>query len=304
MTGEVDTPTPEPIGRPGRTPPWPPTVVVVAYGSEVQLSACLETLGPGLPVVVVDNGLSDEALRISESAGATYVRPHANIGFAAAVNVALREHRPPGSDVLLLNPDALLKIPDVIALRDELHRSEVHAAVGPRLTDPAGAAQKGLWPIPSPWLALAAIFGAADHFSRRQFVSGAVLFLRSDALESVGHFDERFFLYAEESDWQLRALRAGWRVGLAPEASAVHLSGGTSADPVRRQLLFNASAERFVRKWYGTLGWQVFRTASILTALRRLLLAKSTQERALQRRGINQHLRGPVRSARRLQDVT
>jgi GT2 family glycosyltransferase len=304
LMGEVDPPAAEAIGHRGHSSPWPPTVVVVAYGSEDHLSACLDTLGPGLPVVVVDNGLSDKALRLSESAGATYVRPHANIGFAAAVNVALREHRPPGSDVLLLNPDALLKIPDILALRDELHRSDVLAAVGPRLTDPAGAAQKELWPIPSPWLAVAAIFGVADHFSRRRFVSGAVLFLRSDAVNSVGHLDERFFLYAEESDWQLRALRAGWQVGLAPKASAIHLSGGTSADTLRRQLLFNASAEHFVRKWYGNLGWQVFRIASILTALRRFLLTRDAEERAMQRRAMNQYLQGPVRSRRRLRDVT
>ena len=54
--------------------------------------------------------------------------------------------------------------------------------------------------------------------------------------------------------------------GLTPDAAALHLSGGTSADPVRRELLFDASAERFARKWYGTFGWQLFRAASILAA--------------------------------------
>ena len=275
MTHGATSGSPGPVGRTDGSLPWPPMVVIVAYGSEDQLEACLHTLGPDLPVVVVDNGGSDRAQRICQSSGATYVRPHTNIGFAAAVNVALRGHRDPGSDVLLLNPDARLRVTDLTKMRDELHRSSDLAAVGPQAGQSRlGSAQKELWPIPSPWSALSGVIGAADLLSRRRFVSGAVLLLRGTAIDSVGTFDERFFLYAEETDWQLRALKAGWRVGLAPDATAVHLSGGTSADPVRRELLFDASAERFARKWYGTFGWQLFRAASILAALRRLVMAR------------------------------
>ena len=116
-------------------------------------------------------------------------------------------------------------------------------------------------------------------------------------------FDERFFLYAEETDWQLRALKAGWRVGVASEATAVHLSGGTSADPVRRQLLFNASAELFARKWYGPFGWQFFRAASLLAALRRYAMSRDIDTRMTQRRAIAHYWRGPVRCAQNLEGI-
>ncbi len=278
-------------------------VVIVAYGSEDQLEACLHTLGPNLPVVVVDNGGSDRAQRICKSVGATYVRSHTNIGFSAAVNVALRGHRVPGDDVLLLNPDARLRVTELMKMRDELHRSSDLAAVGPRLVDPAGETQRELWPVPSPWSTLSGVIGAADRLSRRRFVSGAVLLLRGAAIDSIGIFDERFFLYAEETDWQLRALKAGWRVGLALDATAVHLSGGTSVDPVRRELLFDASAERFARKWYGTFGWQLFRAASILAALRRLVMARDMETRMTQRRTIAHYWRGPVRCMQNLERI-
>jgi GT2 family glycosyltransferase len=278
-------------------------VVIVAYGSEDQLAASLDTLGRDLPVVVVDNGASDRAQRICQSSGATYVRPHTNIGFAAAVNMALRGHREPGSDVLLLNPDACLRATDLTKMRDELYSSSDLAAIGPRLVNPDGGEQKELWPIPSPWSALSGVIGATELLSRRRFVSGAVLLLRGTAIDSVGTFDERFFLYAEETDWQLRALRAGWRVGLAPDATAVHLSGGTSVDPVRRELLFDASAERFARKWYGTFGWQLFRGASILAALRRLIMTRDIEARMTQRRAIARYWRGPIRCAQNLDDM-
>ena len=304
MTPESISGLSEPVGRTEGSLPWPPMVVIVAYGCEDQLAASLHALGPGLPVVVVDNGGSDRAQRICESSGATYVRPHTNIGFAAAVNVALREYREPGRDVLLLNPDACLRVTDLTKMRDELYRSSDLAAIGPRLVNPDGSEQKELWPIPSPWSTLSGVIGAAELFSRRRFVSGAVLLLRGTAIDSVGTFDERFFLYAEEADWQLRALKEGWRVSLAKDATAVHLSGGTSADPVRRELLFDASAERFALKWYGTFGWQLFRTASILAALRRLIMARDIEEKLTQRRTIAHYWRGPVRCAQDLEGVS
>ena len=123
-----------------------------------------------------------------------------------------------------------------------------------------------------------------------------MLLLRGDGLDSMGPFDERYFLYAEEADWQLRATRAGWRVAVSKDTVATHAGGATSADPVMRELLFNASAERFVRKWHGSLGWQVFRIASLCSAMRRLITARDGHTRAVQRRVIAHYCRGPIRT--------
>jgi GT2 family glycosyltransferase len=270
-------------------------VLVVAYGSEQHLGACLETLGPGLQVVVVDNGRSDQARKICSAFGAEYLTPTANVGFAAAVNLGLRARRDSDMDVLLLNPDARLLQSDLGILHEHLHGSYDLAAAGPQLLGPGGDTQKALWPIPSPWIALATIFGAADHLSRQQFVNGAVLLLRGAAIETIGALDDRFFLYSEEADWQLRAIRAGWKVTVDHDATAIHVGGGTSSDPAQRELLFNASAERFIRKWYGSLGWHVFRTASIIAALRRLVTSRDDGTKATYRRAIGQFWRGPIR---------
>ena len=259
-------------------------VVVVAYGSEHHLRGCLETLGPGFRVLVVDNGGSTRARDICATLGADYLRTAKNIGFAAAVNLAIELRRESGMDVLLLNPDARLSPTDVGILRDRLHSSNNVAAVGPRLLGPDGDSQKASWPVPSPWMAMATIIGAGEILCRRRFVNGAVLLLRGTAIDMIGSLDERFFLYSEEADWQLRAFRAGWTAAVVQEAVAVHLGGGTSSDPVQRELLFNASAERFIRKWYGSLGWQVFRAASILAALRRLLTSHNDRRTATYRR--------------------
>jgi len=283
---------------------YPIMVVVVAYGIEDQLASCLDALGPGLPVVIVDNGSSERARQVCLSAGATYVRPASNIGFAAAVNLAVHDHRRDGCDVLLLNPDARLLPSDLALMREQFLRQRDLAATGPRLVNPDGSSQKSEWPMPSPWTALASVIGVADRVIRRRFVGGAALLLRGDAIDAVGTLDEQYFLYAEESDWQLRAVRAGWRVGVTPGATAVHTSGATSSDQDRRELLFNASAERFIRKWYGTFGWQVFRAASIIAGLRRLAFASGgKQSKATHVRAITHYWRGPVRYANAIGDT-
>jgi len=104
------------------------------------------------------------------------------------------------------------------------------------------------------------------RFDRAQhFAIGSVLLLRSEAISTVGLFDERFFLYAEEVDWQKRATDAGWRIAIA-QVDATHIGAGTGGDGTRREALFFASNEEYQRKHFGAAGWQSFRIAVMLGA--------------------------------------
>jgi N-acetylglucosaminyl-diphospho-decaprenol L-rhamnosyltransferase len=82
--------------------------------------------------------------------------------------------------------------------------------------------------------------------------SGAFLVLRRRALEDVGPFDERFFLYYEEADWLVRAKARGWRTLFLPAVEAVH-DAGTSSGEARAALSLHllASQHRYVRKHHG-----------------------------------------------------
>lgn len=273
-------------------------VAIVAYGAEDHLASCLASLRGELPVIVVDNGASDEASSLCRAWGAQYVRSPDNVGFAVAVNSAIAA-RGDDEHLLLLNPDARITPEDAQLLVGRLESSPDLAAVAPRLLFADGSDQKTVWPMPSPWVATLGLIGLSDRLAKRYFLSGAVLVLRGEAIGEVGRLDERFFLYAEEADWQMRALRAGWRVEVIPDVRAVHVGGATSTDNVHRQQLFNASAELFVRKWYGKRGWTVFRVASILVAVRRWLMSTSRQARDIQARALVSYLRGPVRHAGR-----
>jgi GT2 family glycosyltransferase len=249
-------------------------------------------------VTVVDNSSSEEVAAVAERHGADYVDAGANRGFAAGVNIALRRlEADPPENVLLLNPDAVIEPDDLTALVAFARSSDRLAAVAPRLLSRDGVEERVAWPFPSPWRAwLEAVgLGRLLHFGRK-FVIGAVLLLDWDAVREIGRFDERFFLYCEETDWQRRAAGQGWRSGVCTEAVARHAGAGTSDDPARREALFHAAHETYIRKWFGTSGWWAYRAAAGFGAIARVVLL-SGERRSVARRRAAIYLRGPHRWA-------
>ena len=87
------------------------------------------------------------------------------------------------------------------------------------------------WPFPTPpgaWLEAVGLGRLRDR--HQAYAVGTVLLLRAAALRQVGGFDERFFLYAEETDWARRAASLGWRHGVVPTVTALHVGAATSTD--------------------------------------------------------------------------
>lgn len=273
-------------------------VVVVAYGSPELLRRALAPL-VSLPLTVVDNSSLPEIAALCRELGVRYLDPGRNGGFAAGVNAALADRLVPGADVLLVNPDAEITVESVALLHRALRAEPDLASVGPSQSDGHGTTARVSWPFPSPRAAWreAIGFGAAKRGPR--YVIGSVLLLRAEALAQVGGFDERFFLYAEETDWAYRAHRLGWRHRAVPEATARHVGGGTSSDPARRGAHFFASQERYLRKHHGALGWQSARAAQVLGSTVRGLVLPGERGRAARRRAAI-YREGPVRAAARI----
>jgi GT2 family glycosyltransferase len=152
-----------------------------------------------------------------------------------------------GDYFLLLNSDAW-------AIDDAVERlvafAEEHpeaAVVGPRLLNPDGSLQRSVRGDPTLWRlateyfflrklaprtrALNAFYGAAfahDEVREAEFVMGSVMLVRREAVDTVGLFDEDFFMFSEETDWLYRFRQAGWKVFFTPEAEFVHVGGATT----------------------------------------------------------------------------
>ena len=291
----------------------PPEVIVVAYGTPDLLRRALEPLAGKLETTVVDNSSSPAVRQVAELAGARYLDPGRNGGFAAGVNHGLAHRRHPGRDVLLLNPDAVVAAEDVLALQRALHARPRAASAGPAQVDAAGVPARVEWPFPSPaaaWRealgldalarlarrplrapATATAAATAPAGARGTYVVGSVLLLRADALADVGGLDERYFLYAEETDWAYRAHRRGWEHVLVHEVVATHVGAATSTDEVRRETWVRASQERYFRTHFGAAGWAAARAAGVVGAGLRAVVGP---DRAAARRRLRLLARGPA----------
>ncbi|MCW2528977.1 MAG: group 1 glycosyl transferase [Pseudonocardiales bacterium] len=271
-------------------------VIIVAYDCDPHLDACLASLDLGAQVFVLDNADSAATANLCERHGARYLGSPSNLGFAGGVNLAVTHQWDGQQDVLLLNPDALVTRADVTCLSKFLHERPDRAAVGPRLVGESGSAARADFPFPSPVQAWFEALGLSRWWRGRRFVIGAVLLIKGRALAELGGLDEGFFLYAEETDWQLRAVRSGWTVAVDRSVQATHIGGASSSDPARREAYFYRSAEIFARRWYGSRGWAIMRLAGVVAAARRATLSNK-DGRVIARRTLVRFVRGPVRSA-------
>jgi N-acetylglucosaminyl-diphospho-decaprenol L-rhamnosyltransferase len=218
------------------------SAVVVTYDAMPWLEQCLQSLA-GIECVVVDHGSGDGSVEAAKAAGATVIEQE-NLGLAAGWNRGLRATE--SRYVLILNADAWLvgdALERLVAFADAHPRA---AIVGPRLRNPDGTLQRSVRGFPTLWrLATEYLFlrklaphsealngfyaGGFDHESAREaeFVMGAALLVRREAIAEVGEADESFFLFSEEVDWCYRFEQAGWEVWFTPEAEVVHVGGAS-----------------------------------------------------------------------------
>lgn len=257
---------------PGRPRPDLSVIVVTHNGRERALETLESALGAqswlDAEWLVVDAGSSDgtpEAIASRFPEIKLFRRE--NRGFAASNNVALREAR--GRYVLLLNPDVTFRrgsLGELVAQMDA--RPEVGLASVIQ-SDPDGRPQPSIRRFPSS----ARSFGEALFASRWPFggglgeevtdparyrsagradwLVGAFLIARREAVEAVGPMDESFFLYAEEMDWCRRFWQAGWQVEHLPTLTVVHHCGGGSSGSLKPQLTH--SRILFADKHFGRL---------------------------------------------------
>jgi N-acetylglucosaminyl-diphospho-decaprenol L-rhamnosyltransferase len=240
--------------------------VVVNHDAGEALLGCVASLrAAGVEqIVVVDNASSDGSLEAlaARDAAVTLLPTGANLGYGRAANRGVA--RCAAEFVLVCNPDLVVGPEAVKVLLAELDTHPEVAAVGPRILDAAGAVYPSARAFPSyrdaAGHALLGLFLPDNAFSRRyrlaaadpaeerevDWVSGAFVMVRRVAFDSVGGFDEGYFMYVEDLDLCWRLAQAGWSVRYAPQASVVHLQGLSSArHPYKMLLAHHRSTWRF-----------------------------------------------------------
>ena len=241
-------------------------VIVVSYNSADWLPACLESViahgeGLKLDLVVVDSGSTDETAELvtSKFPTARLVQCE-NHGFGHANNRGLMTTD--ARYLLFLNPDTEVRDGTFVELLSAMDRRPGVGAAGVRQLTPDGEVFPTIRRFPSVRRSFFEAVGSerlplrSSSLGEREldlslydqeipcdWTSGSFLLARREALDSAGLFDERFFLYSEETDLCFRIKQAGWEIVHLPFFTIVHHADKAGWDPtVYAQETYRATA--------------------------------------------------------------
>ena len=265
-------------------------IVIVNWNSGDQLRECLASLARTAPrdilgqVMVIDNASSDNSLVNIEkiSLPMRVIRNRENRGFAAACNQGAAAAS--ADFILFLNPDTKLTS-DALFVPLTLLSKPDQAGVGIcgiQLLDEQGRVARSCSRLPTPGILIAQSLGLNrilsswfpsqamtewDHGSTRTLdqVIGAFFLVRREVFESLGGFDERFYVYFEEVDFSLRARTAGWRTLYLADVQAYHRGCGASEHAKAHRLFYSLQSRMlYAAKHFSKLGAGMVIAATLL----------------------------------------
>jgi len=263
------------------------SILIPTLNVRQMLKACLESIKQYTPadtyeIIVADNASSDGTLEMlkMDFPDVKVLTSDKNDGFSKPVNRLLKEAK--GEFLVLLNPDTLL-IEDVFSPQlDWLAENEQVGVCIPKVLNSDGTFQvqskRGdakpaavfgyflrlgkLFPqnrafnsYLMPWL-------DEDEIAEVDAVSGSCMIIRRACWEQVGDFDETFFAYQEDSDYCIRARKAGWKVMYVPISEIIHYGGqgGSKARPFKsiwewHRSYFVLYKKHFAREHFFLFNW-------------------------------------------------
>ena len=253
------------------------SVLIVNHNAGALLAKCVDSvLEQVQEVIIVDNASTDTSLaeletRFPSENRLKQIHTGMNLGFSAGCNIGLNAATTPF--ILFLNPDCIPE-DDAIQRLLQVMKSDPHIGmVGGRLINPDGTEQGGgRRAIPTPWRSFVRAFGLYRlekywpqlffdfHLHQQplpqtpvpvEAISGALMLVRREAIESVGNWDEGYFLHCEDLDWCMRFQQKGWQIMFAPDAPVMHYRGTCSkARPFFVAWHKHKGMLRFYKKFY------------------------------------------------------
>jgi hypothetical protein len=263
------------------------TVSIVSSGDPAMLEACLDSIpsaagGTSVETVVVDNAVGIPASLAAERSGVEVVVGGIRRGFGANHNLACARAR--GRHVFILNDDTVLDPGCIERLCGFMDANPAVAAAGPRLRHGDGRRQPSAFHFPTPArVALTTLtlqragwdMSGGERIRSVDWIHGAAMMVRRDALEAAGGLDEGFYMYLEDVDLCRRLRDRGFQIAFFPPAGLVHHeNSSTAAVPLRRVYQHARSRGIYARKHHGAAGERAVQALTAATFLARSAIAR------------------------------
>jgi N-acetylglucosaminyl-diphospho-decaprenol L-rhamnosyltransferase len=251
------------------------TIVILSWNTRDLLEECLLSIfkyggDVDCEILVIDNGSSDGSQKMVSNTfpQVQLVQNEQNLGFAGGNNQGILLSKSPY--VLLLNSDAFLTENALNSLMEIMEKHKKAGIVGAQLINRDGSFQASNSNFPGLWQELLILSGLGRLLMGRyypsrgpenergprivDYVEGACLLVRREAIMQAGYLSEDYFMYAEEVDWCFSMIKAGWEVWYQPDAKIIHLGGASSQNRrVEREGDLYRSRVIFFRKHYGSI---------------------------------------------------
>jgi GT2 family glycosyltransferase len=249
------------------------SIIIVNYNVRHFIKRTIESVyaskvdGLSYDIHVVDNASIDGSVEMISSSfpEVNLIANKDNVGFSTANNQAVKVAK--GDYVLILNPDTVIQEDTLQVCYGYMVKHQTVGAVGVKMIDGTGNfLPESKRDLPTVWNSLAKLSGLASLFPKSklfngyalghldenethsiQVLCGAFMFVSKSAIDKVGMFDERFFMYGEDIDWSRRIIEGGFEIHYVPDTTIIHFKGEST----------KKASLNYVKTFYGAMGLYV-----------------------------------------------
>ena len=229
------------------------SIIIVNYSVENYLKKCIESILKYIgkidfEIIVIDNNSTDQSVNmlLNNFKHIHLIKNEFNLGFSKAINLGLRKSK--GTYVALVNPDAYFIENSFNICKRFLKENSNIGIIGCKVMNEDGTLQlSSRRNFPYIYSYLFKILGISKFFPKSkifsnynqtyidediiqetQSISGAFMIFEKKIIDKVGYFDERFFLYFEDTDFCIRTIKAGYKVIYYPLTKIFHYKSMSS----------------------------------------------------------------------------
>lgn len=249
------------------------SIIILNYNTKDLLRDCLESIKKSqknafsFEVIVVDNASTDGSSQMikKEFSRVKLIQSKRNLGFSGGNNLGLRKAS--GRYILFLNSDTVIKPESFKKMINFMDKNPQVGVSTPKTMLFSG----GMDPdchrgFPTPWASIYYFLGLEKLFPKSKIFGqyhkfylnlneaheidagfGTFMFVRREALEQVGYWDENYFFYGEDLDLFYRIKKAGWKVMFYPEVLVIHHKGASSGLRKESRKISRASRETRIK---------------------------------------------------------